>query len=76
VRTWPTREVAVWVRLCVDVEQNGNVTGWSVERHDEWGRRIGVLCGTPGPFDTVEEALRYAQARALDRWGEQGALFD
>lgn len=65
----------MWLRLCVDVDMSGNVTGWSAERHDEWGHRQGVLAGTPGPFDTLHEALDYAQARALDRWGAQGALF-
>ena len=50
----------MWLRLCVDVDMSGNVTGWSAERHDDWGRKQGVMCGTPGPFDTRHEALDYA----------------
>ena len=66
----------MWRRLCVDVEQNGNVRGWSVEQHDEWGRIVGILVGPVGPFDTAEEALREAAARWLDTWGVPMRLFD
>ena len=65
----------MWMRLCVDVEQNGNVRGWSVERRDEWGRTNSILVGPVGPFDTAQEALDAAHLAALDNWGAQGALF-
>lgn len=66
----------MWIRLCVDVEHNGNPRGWSWEQRSETGP-IRIHVGPqPGPFDTAEECLAAARKSVLDVLGEQVSLFD
>lgn len=66
----------MWLRICVDVEMNGQVRGWSYERRSESGPDLIHVGGEPGPFDTPDEAFAAARNHAVDRFGEHLSLFD
>jgi len=61
-------------RLCVDLDDRGNVRGVSIEMHDSQGPTT-LWTTAVGPFDDVHAALEIALQRHADLVGEQGALF-
>jgi len=60
-----------WIRLCVDVREDGTPIGaWSWEEHDDEGAlmAVGTAFIDPGPFDTAADILQKAwRARATDK---------
>jgi hypothetical protein len=62
-----------WARVCVDVDDRGNVRGYSVEVHDD--RELVTLKVWPcGPFDTPAEVLAEALAWLSSTYGTQLTL--
>lgn len=62
-----------WFRLCVDIDQSGNVRGASYElRNDSGCDEIVVLNHTVfGPFDGVEEVAANVLSAVVQRHGLQ-----
>jgi len=61
-------------RLCVDVDDRGNVRGISIEMHDSQGPTT-LWTTAVGPFDDVHQALDTALLRHRELVGEQRTLF-
>jgi hypothetical protein len=66
----------MWIRVCVDVDEWGQVNGLSAEHHDDNGQRDGLSVYGHGPFDTPAEAFAECLRRAVDTYGLPMRLFD
>lgn len=64
----------MWSRLCVDVDNRGNVRGCSVEMHDTDGPTT-VWTTAIGPFDDAHAALETALLWQRQHLGAQATLF-
>lgn len=64
----------MWSRLCVDVDDRGNVRGCSVEVHDLDGPTT-IWTTSVGPFDDEHAALQTALDYLRSHIGTQTTLF-
>lgn len=64
----------MFVRICVDVDQQGQVAGSSYELHDQDGL-VTFVTDSVSPFDTPEEAFADLLAAHRQQFGWQPALF-
>ena len=63
-----------WMRVCVDVGQDGNAQGYSVERYEEWERTAVLVGALPDEPMTAEAAFVLGNTTAVERWGVQHPL--
>lgn len=66
----------MFLRVCVDLDQQGQPCGWSWEHRTEAGPLRVHVGPWPGPFDTPAEAFADACRSALDSVGFQMPLFE
>lgn len=66
--------MTVWSRVCVDLDDRGNVRGCSVELHDTDGPTT-VWTTAVGPFDDAQAALESALQWLGANLGTQTSLF-
>lgn len=64
----------MFIRLCVDIDQHGNVKGSSAELHDRDGL-VTFVTDTVSPFDHPEEAFASLLAGQSALFGQQLELF-
>lgn len=64
----------MWTRLCIDVDDRGDVRGISIERHDGDGPTT-VWTTSVGPFDDPHQALETALHERQLRFGTVATLF-
>ena len=62
-----------WLRVCVDVEQDGNASGWSVERYEDFAH-TGTYVRPTTEGLTAEEAFQVALSEGVAHWGVQHPL--